>query len=63
MIVLFTDAQKEVVRVEVELDGKPLRQPTFVQFRGKLYRSTGSNGSTTVFYHEIKEGFQIVESK
>lgn len=59
--VLFTAADGSVVRVVVELEGNnTLNPPKFVQFRGKLYETTGS-GLTCNFYHEVEERFQIVK--
>lgn len=58
--VLFTDVDKNVIRVKVELEGKLGNPSKFVQFRGKLYEHKGG-GLTASFYHEVEKKFQIVE--
>lgn len=58
--ILFTAADKTVIRVVMELPGNILDPPKFLQFRGKLYQYKGCGGLETNFFHEV-ESFQIVE--
>lgn len=59
--ILFTAVDKTVIRANVELTGKPLTPPKYVQFRGKLYQHKGS-GVTATFYHEVNQSFQMLET-
>jgi len=59
--VLFTDHDSHV-KVIVDLPGKHiLDPPTFLQFRGKLYKAKGG-GVECNFYHVV-DNFHIVEEK
>ena len=59
--ILFTAADKTVIRVVLDLPGNILNPPKFLQFRGKLYQYKGSGALETNFFHEV-ESFQIVET-